>query len=100
MHLRYQYAAVAVDESPSLSNLTSTLRSNNPDASSKSSRVLWATSAMSVRAGRLVGVRLVGHTVEVAIVKQGTDRLQWVEAEGLLTDFEIEKWLRTSKFTP
>lgn len=98
MHLRYQHAAVAVEETPSLTNFTSTLRSKDPFASSKSSRVLWATSAMSVRTGRLVGVRLVGQTVEVALVKQGSYRLQWVVADAVLTDFQVDRWLRISKF--
>ena len=99
MHVRYQRAAVATEEPSSPSNPTRPSQSIDEFTPSKSTRVLWAAPAMSVLAGRLVGVRLVGRTVEVALVKQGNDRIEWVVADTLLSEFQVALWRRTSKFT-
>lgn len=99
MHSRYPRAAVAAQETSSPSTLASQHRSPTDFISSPPGRVLWATHPLSVRAGRVVAVRLVGQFVEVALVSEGAGNLQWVVADNVLTGFQIEKWLRTSKFT-
>ena len=99
MHRRFKSAAVPVQETSSSSGHVDHHRSTNDFTSSPPGRVLWATHPMSVGAGRVVGVRLVGQLVEVALVRKCAERLQWVVAETVLTQFQIEKWMRTSKFT-
>lgn len=99
MHRRFKSAAVAVQETSSPSSLTTYHRSTTDFISPPPGRVLWATHSMSVRDGRVVGVRLAGQMVEVALVREGAERLHWVVAETVLTQFQIEKWLRTSRFS-
>lgn len=94
MHLRYQRAAVATEEA----GLAANPRPSDLLTPSKSAQILWATPALSVPAGRLVGVRLLGKTIEVALVKPGAERAQWVVADTLLNDSQVTKWLRTSRF--
>lgn len=99
MHRRFKSAAVAVQETSSPSSPTTHHRSTTEFSSPPPDRVLWATHSMSVGAGRVVGVRLVGQLVEIALVSKGAGRVQWVVADTVMTEFQIEKWLRTSKFT-
>jgi hypothetical protein len=99
VHARYQRAAVATEETSSPKNHAKPFQPVEEFTPSKPTRVFWSTPAMSVRAGRLVGVRLVGRTVEVALVKQGNDRIEWVVADTLLSEFQVALWRRTSKFT-
>ncbi len=98
MHRRFKSAAVAVQETSSPSRHVGPNRSTIDFTSSPLGRVLWATHSMSVGGGRVVGVRLVGQLVEVAFVGTCAERLQWVVAETVLTQFQIENWLRTSGF--
>jgi hypothetical protein len=98
MHVRYQRAAVATGETSSPKNPARPFQQVDEFTPSKPIRVLWATPAMSVRAGRLVGVRLVGRTVEVALIRKGAERLQWVDADMVLTDFQVDVWLKASRF--
>ena len=98
MHVRYQRAAVATGETSSPKNHAKPFQPLDEFTPSKPTPVLWATPAMSVQAGRLVGVRMVGKTVEVAFVKQGSDHLKWVVADSVMTDFRASMWLQTSKF--
>lgn len=98
MHSRYQRAAVATEEP-----LFFHRRAANPRLSvslnpSKFARVLWASSAMPVQAGRLVGVRLVGQAIEVALVRPGAERLDWVVADTVMTESQVSKWLRMARF--
>lgn len=100
MHVHYPRAAVAVEVAPSSSHPTRTHSSTEVLPTSMSRKVLWASPALSVRAGRLVGVRLFDETVEVALVRQGADRIQWVTADGVLNEYQVAVWLRTSTFAP
>jgi hypothetical protein len=100
MHVRYQRAAVATGETSSPKNPARPFQPADEFTPSKPTRVLWSTPVLSVRAGRLVGMRLVGRTVEVALVRKGAERIQWVAAEMVLTDFQVESWLKASRFSP
>ena len=61
-------------------------------------KVLWAARPLQVRAGRLVGVRLRGSALEVALVAPGAEGLRWVAANSVLTSAQGEVWARTSEF--
>lgn len=100
MHFRYPRAAVAAGETLSSRLATRTHSSTEVLPPSRPRKVLWASPALSVRAGRLVGVRLVDQTVEVALVSQGADRIQWVTADEVLNEYQVAVWLRSSAFAP
>lgn len=98
MYIRYQRAAVASEERHSPRNRATLVQSVVESTPSKATRVLWAGTALSIRGGRLVGVRLIGRSVEVALIKQGSDHIKWVVADTVLTDFQASMWLKASKF--
>jgi hypothetical protein len=100
MHSRYPRAAVATEGTPFFHRRSASPRPTISLNPSKSARVLWATSAMPVQAGRLVGVRLVGQVIEVALVRSGAERLDWVVADKVLNDSQVSKWLRMARFAP
>lgn len=98
MYIRYQRAAVAAEESHSPRNRANPVQSVVEPTQSEATRVLWANTALSIRGGRLVGVRLIGRSVEVAFIKQDSDHIKWVVADTVLTDFQASMWLKASKF--
>lgn len=99
MHVRVQRAAVAVE--PTLSSVTHPgPKTCGPRAPADAARVLWSSSALLVQAGRLIGVRLRGSSVEVALVRNGADQLRWIPAQEVLTEQQVDLWLRTSRFAP
>lgn len=100
MHVHYPRAAVATGETPSSSHSPCTHSSTEVLPASRPRQVLWASPALAVRAGRLVGVRLFDQTVEVALVRPGADRIQWVMADEVLNEYQVAVWLRTSAFAP
>lgn len=100
MHVRYQRAAVAADEAMRHNGPTQPRRMPETKTASKVAQVLWASPALAVRAGRLLGVRLRGDVVEVGLLRTGADRLRWVPAESVLTEYQAALWLRSSRFAP
>lgn len=100
MYVRYQRAAVAAGVAPRSNSQAEGWRKPETQAGSKVAPVLWASPALSVRAGRLVGVRLCRAVVEVGLVRPGADRLRWVPAVSVLTEYQVALWLRRSRFAP
>ncbi len=100
MHIRYPCAAVAVDEPPRDASPIGLRSQRASSTHTPSPRTLWASPALPVRSGRIMGVRLRAETVEVALVVQGDDRIRWVPAASVLTEFQAALWLRTSRFAP
>lgn len=94
MHIRTPRAAVAADSAPSALTTTSTI------AASRAARppTLWASRPLRVRAGRLLGARLAGGRLEVALVADGADAVRWVAAERVLTERQAEDWARNAAF--
>lgn len=102
MHIRYSRAAVALD-----SGLTSTgQRELGPSSFSSTGRpstgkplpTLWASRALPVGTGRLVGIRLRTGAIQVALVAAGVDALRWVDAETVLSETQVRLWLRIAQF--
>lgn len=93
MHIRTPRAAVAADSAPSASFTPST-----PAPRAVRPPTLWASLPLRVRAGRLLGVRLAGGQLEVALVADGADAVRWVSAERVLTEGQAETWARTAVF--
>ena len=100
MHVRYQRAAVAADEAPRRSSPTESRQMPETKTGSKVTQVLWASPALTVRAGRLTGIRLREGVIEVGLVRTGADHLRWVPAESVLTEYQAALWLRSSRFLP
>lgn len=100
MYVRYPRAAVAVAAAPSDQRSRNPLpRTSAPVLAAPV--VLWASHALLLHGGgRLVGVRRISLTeVEVARVEPGTDRVQWVPAELLLTEQAARRWLARARFS-
>jgi hypothetical protein len=95
-HAFYPRAAVAVDRAFAPSPQP-TLRPPQAGPRPKP-QVLWAARPLQVRAGRLIGVRLRGNTLEVALVGAGADGPRWVEAATVLTAAQADVWAKTSRF--
>jgi hypothetical protein len=100
MHVRYPRAAVATDAAPSHDDSVDVRGTPRTLIGTRALRTLWASPAMPVRAGRLIGVRLRGEAVEVALVARDADHLRWVPAASVLTQVQVELWLKTSQFAP
>lgn len=94
MHIRTPRATVAANSTP--------LALDTPLTSAAAPRphplTLWASRPLLVRAGRLVGVRLVGGDLQVGLVTDGADRVRWVRAEAFLTDRQADDWVRSATF--
>ena len=96
-HAIYPRAAVALD---GVVNVGGHAHRRAPgQADGPRPQVLWASRPLNVRAGRLIGVRLKGKSLEVALVAQGTDGPRWVAADSVLTVAQAGVWARTSHFT-
>ncbi len=100
MHIRHPRAAVAVDEPPRDTSPRGLRIHRASSTHTPSPRTLWASPALPVRGGRLIGVRLRAESVEVALIVQGGDRIRWIPAVSALTEFQAALWLKTSQFAP
>lgn len=92
-HVRTPRAAVAAttpDNDQQFSRRREAVRST--------SQTLWASRPLSVRAGRLVAVRLLGEELRVGIATAGG--LRWVRAESALTSAQAQMWVASSTFAP
>ena len=94
MHVRFQNAAVFVEAQ---SIQTKQPRPTKP--ASQSFTTLWASRSFPVNNGKLVGVRLNGQTVEVALRTSGTQALMWVTASTVLTQTQVNRWLANNVFS-
>src|SRR5690606_3569323 len=75
-----------------------TRSSTSPEVSKyRSTRTLWASHPLTVRAGCLVAVRLRKGDLQVALAS--SDGLRWLRPEAVLTDAQAQRWARNSKFT-
>ena len=93
-HTRTPRAAVAA----SAASDRQTRSSTSPKVSKyRSTRTLWASRPLTVRAGRLVAVRLRKGDLQVALASG--DGLRWLRPEAVLTDAQAQRWARNSKFT-
>lgn len=92
-HIRTPRAAVAADSAPSALTTPSA-----PAPRALRPPTLWASRPLRVRAGRLLGVRLVGGDLQVALVADGADAVRWVSAEKTLTERQAEAWARNAAF--
>ncbi|MFN7883330.1 MAG: hypothetical protein ACK5PF_10000 [bacterium] len=100
MHIRYPRAAVESDE-PSRPTAPSALQgSSMPAPKGQTTRVLWASQSLGIPDGRLVGVRLRGQFVEVGLVRAGAAHPRWLPAASVLTEAQVNRWLRIAKFRP
>ncbi len=59
-------------------------------------QTLWASRPLTVRAGRLVAVRLRGEDLRVGLAT--AEGLRWMRPEAVLTTAQAEAWVATSKF--
>lgn len=98
-HTIYPRAAVAV--SGSLADTRATTNPAQEGAGNKpvQTQVLWAAHPLDVRAGRLIGVRLRGTALEVALVAPGANGYRWVAAVTVLTAAQADVWSKTTAFT-
>jgi hypothetical protein len=56
---------------------------------------------MQVRAGRVVGVRLVDKgEIQVALVVSMAAQVRWVRASQVLTERQVDEWVRSAAFRP
>jgi len=93
MHIRTPRAAVAADSAPPALTTHST-----PTPPAPRTPTLWASRPLCVRAGRLLGVRLSGGDLQVALVADGADAVRWVPAEKALTERQADDWARNAAF--
>lgn len=93
MHIRTPRAAVAANSTPSALDtpLTPVQHNSRP-------QTLWASRPFVVRAGRLLGVRLVGRNLQVALVENGAGQARWVTADRVLTERQADDWARSATF--
>ena len=61
-------------------------------------RILWAERPLLTPVGRFVGVRLNGQTLEVALVRVGSQGICWVKPEGWLSQRQGDRWVAISRF--
>lgn len=61
-------------------------------------RTLWASHAWEVARGRLVGVRLRGTELRVALITPD-GRLHWVREEEVLSQRDAKRWMKSSTFS-
>ncbi len=59
-------------------------------------QTLWASRPLTVRAGRLVAVRLRGDDLRIGLAT--ADGLRWVSPDGVLTVSQAEAWVKASRF--
>lgn len=106
MHTRYPRAAVEIDDTPTCGSQwdfgpprsgAGTTRRAHP---SSPPQTLWASQALPVLKGRVIGVRLRSGAVEVALVAAGADTLRWVDAGSALSEAQELQWLRVAQFRP
>ncbi len=103
MHIRYAHAAVAaMDEGDATSPLVGAIQKVPSPLAPISGRIqtLWASKPLEVGAGRLIGVRLRGTLVDVALVRQSADGLRWVPASSVLSEYQAQLWVATALFRP
>ncbi|WP_070397439.1 hypothetical protein [Hydrogenophaga sp. PML113] len=100
MHIRFARAAVTAELSPSDESFDDMFSIPQAGTDVPRSNVLWASPALSVPAGRLLGVRRFDQAVQVALIKPGEDRLRWVASEAVLSEFQARTWAQTSRFSP
>jgi hypothetical protein len=72
--------------------------SRNAALSSGPTQTLWASRPLTLRAGRLVAVKLRGDDLRVGLTTE--NGLRWVRPEAVLTTAQAEAWTRTSTFSP
>ena len=92
-HIRTPRAAVAADSAPPALTTHST-----PAPRAPRPPTLWSSRPLRVRAGRLLGIRLVGDDLQVALVADCAVAVRWVSAERVLTEVQAENWSRTAVF--
>lgn len=63
-----------------------------------STHTLWASRPLTVRAGRLVAVKLRGDDLRVGLATE--NGLRWVRPETVLSTTQAEAWTRISVFAP
>lgn len=94
MHIRTPRAAIAADmQAPERAA---------PDFQARTEsrpQTLWASRPLQVKAGRLIGVRLAGAELQVALVAPGSVHLHWVSVRSVLDERQAERWVRSSDFT-
>jgi hypothetical protein len=75
-------------------------RQVSPPAASanRPTQTLWASRPLTVRAGRLVAVKLRGDDLRVGLTTE--NGLRWVRPETVLTTAQAEAWTRTSALAP
>lgn len=97
MHSYYTRTSRAAVAAPATSDHQA--QSPLPEAASRrrSTQTLWASRPMTVRAGRLIAVRLRRDDLRVAIAT--VDGLRWVRPESVMTAAQAQRWTSTSSFT-
>jgi hypothetical protein len=96
MYVRTPNAAIPVDTSND-NELTNQANLSPPF---RSRVTLWAERPLQVRAGRLLGVRLTGQRLQVALVANKTGVLTWVQPSSVLSDAQAETWVKSTRFKP
>lgn len=99
MHVRYPRAAVAAEPSPSVWSVADVLPTPRAGTAIQRPLVLWASPALSIQDGRLVGVRRAGPVVQVAFIRSGESRFRWLAPEAVLTEFQAATWAKNSRFS-
>ena len=91
MHTRHSRAAVDTTE-------------GRQQADARQSRrlahtiTLWAERPLTIRQGRLIAVRLRGDHLQVRLVDPHSGLGTWRSADGLISEFQAEHWVATSRF--
>ena len=96
MHIRTPRAAVDA----AFSSPRPTSSNASPPSSAMKAQTLWASRPLSVLAGRVVAVRLIGTDLWVALVEANAETLRWVAADAVLSVSQAEVWAKTSTFRP
>lgn len=91
-------AAQVTAPPPSCQRPASTLAGPSTQSSRYRPRILWADRPLLTSAGRFVGARLNGQTLEVALVRVGSQAICWVKPEGWLSQRQVDRWVAISRF--
>jgi len=102
-YIRTSRAAVAVTSVESSSshfahgNGSHRQGSSSPKQTGHAVQTLWASRPLTVRAGRLVAVRLKGDVLRVGLAT--ADGLRWVSPDGVMTAAQAMAWSKMSRFS-
>lgn len=100
-YVRYPRAAVAAVASiPAAGARAEALTQETGAERGSKSSVLWASAPLHTTGGRAVAVRRTAPLeVEVAWIRDGQTRIEWVPAQRVLTEKQVRRWVQNARFS-